>query len=272
MAGAVRISGDRERLVARFKDVESLKGHTVLDVGRFSAAPVPSDLARVTFDDHNLDLRACRPGNCTVRLSAAEIARFHREVDWSGADWRNQSAARLAVGSGRLRGGLSRTRPVRASRLRQQARSVERGLGSLGADREYGFLASYSPDFHGYLKDFGASLPPGAEQLLYWTREDFGIRPIVRISHQVLYRTGPATMIAINQVYADHYLDAALTVTLGLDAGRDFYMISVSRARTRSLSGFMRRLVRSTVQSRSREAMRRTLASTKAAIERKTQP
>jgi hypothetical protein len=93
VAGAVRISGDRERLIARFKDVESLKGHTVLDVGRFSAAPVPADLARVTFDDHSLDLRACRPGDCTVRLSAAEIACFHREVDWSGADWRNQSAA-----------------------------------------------------------------------------------------------------------------------------------------------------------------------------------
>ena len=32
VAGAVRISGDRERLAARFKDVESLKGPTVLDV------------------------------------------------------------------------------------------------------------------------------------------------------------------------------------------------------------------------------------------------
>jgi hypothetical protein len=44
-------------------------------------------------------------------------------------------------------------------------------------------------------------------------------------------------------------------------------MISVSRARTRSLSGILRRLARSTVQSRSREAMRRILTSTKPVIE-----
>ena len=111
-----------------------------------------------------------------------------------------------------------------------------------GLTAEYGFLASYSPDFHGYLRDFGDEPSAGRRAAAVLDPEDFGIRPIVRISHQVLYRTGPATMIAINQVYADHYLDAALTVTLGLDAGRDFYMISVSRARTRSLSGFMRRL------------------------------
>jgi hypothetical protein len=270
VAGAVRITGDRERLVARFKDVESLKGHTVLDVGRFSAAPVPSDLARVTFDDHNLDLRACRPGDCTVRLSAAEIARFHREVDWSGAAWRDQSAAVWrSVLAGYAAAYLARGRSGLPDYVnKRDPLSVASEVSELTGD--YAFLASYSPDFYRYLKDFGTSLPPGAEQLLYWTREDFGIRRIVRISHQVLYRTGPATIIAINQVYADHYLDAALTVTLGLDAGRDFYMISVSRARTRSLSGFMRRLARSTVQSRSREAMRRTLASTKTAIERKT--
>jgi hypothetical protein len=71
-------------------------------------------------------------------------------------------------------------------------------------------------------------------------------------------------------------MDAALTVTAALDfppetpakaAAQGFYMISVSRARTRSLSGLMRRIARSTVQSRSRETMRKTLGSTKVAIE-----
>ena len=90
--------------------------------------------------------------------------------------------------------------------------------------------------------------------MLYWTREDFGIRPIFRISHQVIHQAGgptPSTLIATNQVYADHYLDAALTVTVALASrssrrrvrarAGDFYMISVSRARTRSLSGLLRR-------------------------------
>jgi hypothetical protein len=46
-------------------------------------------------------------------------------------------------------------------------------------------------------------------------------------------------------------------------------MVSVSRARTRSLSGFMRSFVRSTVQGRSRDALQKILGATKAALEKK---
>jgi len=53
------------------------------------------------------------------------------------------------------------------------------------------------------------------------------------------------------------------------DAGAKptFYMVSVSRARTRSLGGLLRSFVRSTVQNRSRDALRKILASTKASLE-----
>lgn len=271
VVGAVRITGHRDQLLARFRDLDTLKGSTILDVGRFSPVPSAADLQRVVFDERSLDLRACRPGDCPVRLSAADIARFHREVNWTSGDWRTQSAgvwrsvlasyANAYLGSGRsaLPDYVNKRDPL----------SVASEVSLLTG--EYGFLAGYSPEFHAYLKDFGARTPAGAEQVLYWTREDFGIRPIVRISHQVMMKANapiPSTFIATNQVYADHYLDAALTVTLGLDAGRDFYMISVSRARTRSLSGLMRRFARSTVQGRSREAMRKVLAATKTAIEK----
>ena len=58
--------------------------------------------------------------------------------------------------------------------------------------------------------------------MLYWTKEDFGMRPIIRISHQAIYRSRGGhrrRIIATNQVYADHYLDAALDVTLAIDSG-----------------------------------------------------
>ena len=268
VAGAVRIAGNRDLLAARFKDLDTLRGSAVLDVGRFSPVPAPSDLQRITFDDHNLDLRACQPGDCTVRLSAPDVARFRREVNWAGGDWRNQAmtvwrsvlANYAGAYLGKGRSGL----PEYVNK--RDTLSVASEVSELTS--EYGFVAGYSPDFHAYLKDFGPRTPPGTEQVLYWTREDFGIRQIFRISHQVIQRTTPATIIATNQVYADHYLDAALTVTLGVDGSGGFYMISVSRARTRSLSGFMRRFARSTVQGRSRDAMRRILASSKAAIEK----
>ena len=52
--------------------------------------------------------------------------------------------------------------------------------------------------------------------------------------------------------------------------GKAFYMIAVNRARTRSLSGFIRRFARSTVQKRSREALRKILTSTKTTLEKRS--
>jgi hypothetical protein len=280
VAGAVRINGSRDQLVSRSRDLELLKkSAVVLDVGRFSAPPTAADLQGVTFDDHNLDLRNCRAGNCQVRLSTDDIARFHKEVNWSGAAWREESArvwrdvlARYAAGY-LLHGRKALPDYVN----KREALSVASEVSLLtGA---YGFVSAYSPELTAYLRDFGSNPPAGAQQLLYWTREDFGIRPIVRISHQVSLQgsAGPSTLIATNQVYADHYMDAALTLTVALEApgagsanaarASTFYMISVSRARTRSLSGLMRRMARSAVQSRSRDTMRKILGSTKVAIE-----
>ena len=54
---------------------------------------------------------------------------------------------------------------------------------------------------------------------MYWSKEDFGVRPVLRLSHQAIYRASPrAIVIATNQIYADHYLDAGLTLTMTIDA------------------------------------------------------
>jgi hypothetical protein len=77
-------------------------------------------------------------------------------------------------------------------------------------------------------------------------------------------------VIATQQIYASHYFDAGLGLTLAFDDGAGgFYMLSVNRARTRSLAGIMRSIVRSTVQRRSREALENVLRSTKAALEQR---
>ena len=64
----------------------------MLDASAFSAMPSAADLQRATFEETSLDLRNCRPGDCQVRLGAEDIARVHREVNWNGSDWRDQSA------------------------------------------------------------------------------------------------------------------------------------------------------------------------------------
>jgi len=81
-----------------------------------------------------------------------------------------------------------------------------------------------------------------------------------------------AVLIATNQIYADHYLDASLGLTLAIaepgSARPSFYLIAVNRARTRSLSGVLRAFVRATVRDRSRRALENILRAAKTGLER----
>ena len=276
VAGAIRIAAPIASLVDRYRDIDRLKRSSiVLDVGRFSRPPAPSDLARAPLEDYSLDLRDCRPSDCRVRLPADDIARFHREVDWSAADWRQRSATLwrdllVARVDAYARGGRQ-SLPVFVNK--REPLSVPSELA--GLVQETAFTSIYAPELYAFMREFMPPLPAGAEDVLYWSKEDFGIRPVFRASHQVIAKgtPAPATIAVVtNQIYADHYLDAALTVTLAIDApgptAPSFYLVSVSRARTRSLTGLLRTFVRSTVQSRSREALRKILTATRQGLER----
>lgn len=275
VAGAVRISASKDRLAERYRDVAHLKrSPIVLDVGRFSRPPSAADLAPARFEEYNLDLRECRPFDCRVRLSEQDIKRFHDEVNWRDVAWRDRSAAvwrQVLAGyaASYARSGRQAL-PVFANK--REPLSVASELG--GLVQEVAFVGNYAPDMFAFMREFAPPIPNNAEDVLYWSKEDFGVRPVFRISHQVVHTTtaNPTTVaIVTTQVYADHYLDAALTVTLALDAGGaspSFYLVSVNRARTRSLTGILRSFVRSTVQSRSRDALRKILTATKTSLEK----
>lgn len=274
VVGAVRINASSDRLVDRYRAVENLKRSAiVIDVGRFGHPPRSSDLQSAPFEPYSLDLRSCRPFDCRVRLSEDDIARFQREVDWNAPDWQARSASvwRTVIAdhvAAYTRAGRTAL-PVFANK--RDPLSVASEFSGLVTGLE--FVRGYAPEFLDYLRELAPPPPNGAEGIVYWSKEDFGIRPVLRVSHQTIYRARevPAIVIAINQIYADHYLDAALTVTLAIDdAGANppaFHLISLSRARTRSLTGFMRSFVRTTVQGRSRDGLRKILAATRTGLE-----
>jgi hypothetical protein len=272
VAGAVRVKAQRDRLVARVRDIDHLKrSDVVLDVGRFDNAPDAGDLARASFEPYNLDLRDCRPGECRVRLSADDIARFQQNVDWRAADWQDRSARTwrevLAAHAAAYDHDGQPALPVYVNRV--EPLSVASELSVLAG--KFTFVSRFSGEFDRYLRQFGPAPPAGSLETIYWSKEDFGVRRVFRISHQVIFPVPDAVLVATNQVYADHYLDAALGLTIAVDAsdgaGEAFYMIAVNRARTRSLNGFLRRLLRGTVQGRSRDAMRKILAATRSGLE-----
>jgi hypothetical protein len=272
--GAVKIQAPRELLAARVRTIDYLKGGgNILHVGQFGRTPSPADLDRLPFEEYDLDVRTCRAGDCRVRLPAADIARFQREVNWRSSSWQAASAAVWRdVLSGYASAFVTRgptALPVYANKEEPLAVADERALLLQDAA-----ILACAPDVHAYLRDPARVRPAGLESFTYWSVEDFGIRPVIRVIHQGIHRpaaAGAPLVVTTDQIYAAHYLDAAVGLAFAVDVpgeeGRAFYLVLTTRARTRSLTSFLRTLVRSRVQDRSRDAIQKLLSATRRALE-----
>lgn len=274
IVGAVRVKGSRERLFARYRDISNLRNRVVLQAGAFSRPPRPEDLRDLTFEEYDLEtIRECDPGDCGVRLSSESMARFQREVDWNAVDWRQRAGSlwrRLLsdqvaayLSNGALGDYRNKATPLSVA---GEFRELYRRSSDLEPE---------APDLFVYLQRFPRAALPGAEDILYWSKDDFGLRPVTSITHLTL-KVPPAGTpadrpwwISTKQIYATHYFDGALGLIIAYDDGANgFYMVCVNRARTRSLVSLTRTLVRSTVQRRSREALLNVLRETKSSLER----
>ena len=269
--GAVRIRGSRDRLLTRYRDISNLKkSELVLQVGTFGASPSAADVASLTLDPYDLDApKDCVPGECAVRLSTDAMQAMRRTVNWTAPDARQQSAAAwrgmlagvarayAAAGDGALPEYVNKREPLKVA---DELRVVYDGFGA---------FAAAAPDFFQYLRNYPRTRLAGTEDILYWSVNDLGIRPVVGITHQTIYApaSGPA-IVALKRIYAAHYVDAGLGVTLVTDDGAGgFYMVALERIRTRSLTSFTRTLVRSMVQDKSRAGIEKMLRSSKRAVE-----
>ena len=272
VVGAVRIAGSQAQLFDRYRNASSVKtSDVVMETGRFSTPPVPDDLRDLHFEDYDLEtIRKCKPGDCGVRLSTRDMERFAQDVNWSAPNWKQQAGdlwrkllaanARAYLASGTL------------GDYRNKAMPLDVADEFTVLFRSFADFERLSPQFLAHVKQFPSARLEGTEDWLYWSKDDIN-RPVTRVTHLSLY-PAPAGVhrpgfIATKQIYAAHYFDAGLGLTCAFDDGATgFYMVSVNRVRTRSLTSVTRTLVRSIVQRRSRDAMDGILRSTKNAIER----
>jgi hypothetical protein len=271
VVGAVRIAGPQTKLFERYRSGSNVNtSDVVMETGKFSMPPVPDDLRDLHFEDYDLDtIRTCKPGNCGVRLSTGDMERFAQDVNWSAPNWKQQAGdlwrkllaanANAYLANGTLGDYRNKATPLDVA-------DEFKILFESFTDFE-----KLSPEFITHLKQFPKARLEGTEDLLYWSKDDIN-RPVTRVTHLSLY---PATargsrpgFIATKQIYAAHYFDAGLGLTCAFDDGASgFYMVSMNRVRTRSLTGFTRTLVRSIVQRRSRDSVEGLLRSMKTRIE-----
>jgi hypothetical protein len=279
LVGAVRVKSTRERLFDEYRDVSGLRRSQVfLEVGTFGSTPIVEDLRALTFEDSDLNtIRDCKPGDCGVRLPSEGLARFQHDVDWRAPDWRDQAGSlwrRLLVDyvTGYAAHG---DKALAEYQNKEVPLNVSEEFKVLFEETRY--FRPAAAEFLGYLEAFPAVRLEGAEDILYWDKKGFGLRPVLSLTHLTLYTppavpaqaSSPAALIATKQIYATHYFDAALGLTLVFDDhASGFYMLCVDRARTRSLTSFIRGFVRGIVQRRSRDAMEKILRTTKQTLER----
>ena len=259
--GVVRTTAAPDGLVAWTRAIEQLyQGRYVPALGRFSDPPQLADLAALTLDEEDLnDLRACRAGDCGVKLSAPEMEHIRLAAASGGVEWRPAvlDAFRRVVlrrAQDYLAGGLAGSLPYEDH---EQAVSPQSEFEEIAA--RIGFEALYDARVIPYLRTYPDVGGSGVESFLYWSKETLGGgKPIVSVTHVAIFRDldeyAPDAVVAARQIFATHYLTGSLSltaVTPGAD-GAPGYLIYIRRSRTDAFDGQFGKFVRHVVEKRIR--------------------
>ncbi|MEJ2152577.1 MAG: hypothetical protein P8Y29_06450 [Gemmatimonadota bacterium] len=272
VVGILRVESSREQLVERFRDIESFKqSPNVLQIGRFSEPPRIADLQNLPIDSGDIDdLRACRVGDCGVKMSARAIARLQREVDWSAPEYRGRVSDF-----------------VRRMLLESVISYVEGGIAALGdyADQEEPlrlaqefdaileaspYLAEHAPAFHRYLAGYPEVPLRGSEDFFYWSNEKLGLKSVISVTHVTIYtpppHAGSDLLVASKQIYASHYFEASLGLAaLVRERGEEgaAYLVYLNRSRLDALGGSWSGLRRKIIENRLKHGTETNLVATR---------
>ena len=216
---------------------------------------MPEDLARFELPAGDLEpLRACAVGDCKLKLPRDAIARLRALGPNASADqvtalvraWLLEYAREYSArGNAALVVYDDARRPL----------ALHEGFHALLAQPPS--LAASVPKFHHHLDEFPARPLAGGEDRLYWSVEEFGLRPLTTITHAVIYAVpagrAPRVLVALKQVYASHYFHAGLATLALFEAptdspasggGSGSYLVWVERSLfDTDLGGFTRRRV-----------------------------
>lgn len=257
VCGVINLNVPPELFLQFTRDnVAQRNNKAILQIGKFSNPPVIEDLQALTLEKHDIeDLKRCTVADCNLKMSATMIERLHKEVDWNNPEYPVQATLIFRqmmldyVKDYLARGSDALMQYSDGVNLADEQRSL------LEAST---YFEQFAPEFTGHLRNYPTQKLSGAESYIFWSKIKFGLKPVVTLTHVVLYQrptaTAPQVVIASRQIYADHYFDSSLAVSayVGLPAGaetRSSYLLYTNRSRADSLGGLFSKLKRSVVQS-----------------------
>jgi hypothetical protein len=273
VVGAVRINAPKAKFLTRVRDIARFKsGPDVVQIGLFSRPPTLDDLAALTVEAADFDSRACRVGNCGVRLPAAVIQRVEREIDQGAPDVQQRAAAHfkqvlLDDVTAYVNGS-----PGRFEQYDDGARPIRPLEEFDGVLRSSPALDALVPGLSDHLKNFPASRLPDAEDFLYWSKERVSMAAFITVTHVTIVCPSAATCVMTTKdVYSSRYIDASLAIAIATDSLETpsaFYLVYGNRSRANALKGGFSSLKRAIVERRARGSLEQYLRTLKLQMER----
>ncbi len=268
--GIARIKTSPSKYVERMADITTFKRtNDVLQVGTFSTPARLEDVASLIIDEADLKrLSECRVEDCDVRLSADGIERVRRGIDWRAADAsRNASllVRRLLVDY------VTRYRQngaVAAMEYADRAPRVNVGHEFASLIDADSLMTNYAPRLRRHLLEYPTSSADKMTDFVYWSRELVRSRPVISITHVATAAAVDDSPIAFaigsKQIYAMHYYDASLGLTLLVpdrtSTSPATYVVYLNRSRIDLFDGLFGGVARLIVAGRARALVAEQLA------------
>ena len=156
------------------------------------APPRPFLRKVIQLDDAQLAaLKKCKPGSCDVKLGTKGLEMVSK-IDWKAPDAEKQAVALFNQGivgyvTAYQQGGTDAMGNV-LDKKQEKSRAEEYRI--LLARSHY--LVDYVKEFNDYLAAWPRGTLAGAEDVLYWTKDEFGLEP-----GGVLPTTRPSTRVPV---------------------------------------------------------------------------
>lgn len=273
--GSVYVNSTPERYIQFASDIDALrKVPSYLAIQKFSDPPKLSDLDGFTLDEQDIkELKNCEPGHCEIQLPTEAMDAFRQSVNWSAPDVAeqvNRLAQKMALealqnyiqgGNAALGTYRDKHHPAVVADTFQTLLSRSKGL------------PVYLPVLDHYLLEYPKASSDGIQSEFYWEKVNFGLKPTLRIVQAIVYRDRdpkiPKDAIAVKQLYASHYFETALDLTVCVpDHERaGMYLITLKGSSQAGLTGFKGGIVRKVAVDRTRSSLEKALGTIKQKLE-----
>jgi hypothetical protein len=240
--GVAKTAGTPDLLLRLARDIQTFrKVPQIPEMGIFSAPPKLEDLRGLTHPPADLAaLKSCKVGSCDVKLGSKGLGMISK-INWSAPDAEKQAAAIFNQAivdfvTAYQQGGVDALGDVQDKKTAKQRAQEHRTLLSNSP-----YLATYVKEFNDYLAAYPKGKLAGAEDIHYWAKDTFGLKPVIAVYHLTLLKSDRGVLVSNRQVAASHFFNAALEILAGVPAadGQGMYLLSLYRTRLDPPTGML---------------------------------